>query len=169
MQVVIIMESIDPNADTKIVDTREPAYIKDRLILLGWNCIALNVGDYSFRGYTGEYIGITRKTISDLIQSLTREFGSQLQKMLTRYNKRIILIEDTMLAIPPSYKFITPVGTGKITWDMCWNFLRTWQDQGFTIERTINNDHTIHRLESIYNYYQKEKHFGGTNWQKKTQ
>lgn len=152
---------------TRIVDSREPAYIRDKLILSGWRMTALKTGDYMFRNYDGTYTGITRKTVPDLLTSMVTNFGIQLEEMMRRYNHFIILIEGEMKATPPKYKIIAPTGISRYTWDMCWNFLRTWQDRGYTIERTIDNDHTVQRLNSLYAYYQKPAHFGGIKQEEK--
>jgi len=44
-----------------------------------------------------------------------------------------------------------------------WNYIRSWQRKGITIELTSSIPHTIRRLNELYAYYQKPFHFGGVN------
>ena len=38
---------------------------------------------------------------------------------------------------------------------MIWNYIRRWQDKGVTLELTMNEGHTINRLNKLYALYQK--------------
>lgn len=57
--------------------------------------------------------------------------------------------------VSPSQKLIDGRGIEYHTWSMVWNFLRRWQDKGFTLELTVNEGHTIQRLNELYALYQK--------------
>lgn len=146
---------------TKVVDSAEPGIIAKKLIATGWTRERMPSGDYRF--YTQDYqgVGITRKTISDLLSSINDKFGEQLAEMKRHFDIKIILLEGNWKTILPQRKLLTARGVEHYTWNTIWNFLRTWQDRGFTIELTFNQAHTIERLESLYNYYQKPIHTGG--------
>lgn len=154
---------------TKIFDSREPKTIRDKLSKSGWKQFTLISGDYTFRTWNNLEIkdnslsvGITRKTISDLLTSITSGiFAKQLEAMNEYFDFKIILLEGKWERIPYNNKIITDWRIEPYSWDFCWNFLRTWQDRRFTIEMTTSSTHTVDRLESLYSYYQKPIHKGG--------
>ena len=155
------MQNTKQNILPKIVDTREPAIIRNPLLVLGWSQRKLAVGDYLFMSYNELTIGITRKTIDDLLSSIISNFAEQLYEMQYVFPVKIILLEGNWKRMPHNNKIITNSPGKKYDWNFCWNFLRTWQDREFTIEITTSATHTIERLESLYNYYQKPIHKGG--------
>jgi ERCC4-type nuclease len=146
--------------DSREWNTKELAKHREALLQLGWERRMLEVGDYYFNGL---HFGIvlTRKTISDLLSSITNNFGEQLRDMKLFCQHRIILLEGNWSMLPLGQKIVTSRGVEYLNWNMAWNFLRTWQDQGFTLEITLSPAHTIVRLESLYQYYQKPEHKGG--------
>jgi ERCC4-type nuclease len=50
-----------------------------------------------------------------------------------------------------------------MTWSMIWNYIRSQQHKGITIEITLSMDHTIQRINELYAWYQKPFHTGGLN------
>ena len=46
---------------------------------------------------------------------------------------------------------------------MIWNYLRSQQHKGITLELTLSLSHTIKRLNELYAWYQKPFHTGGLN------
>lgn len=152
----------------RIADTREPWIIQERLIEAGWERKPLWAGDYWFFTYDFKKMGITRKTITDLLSSIGsnnpmhkgKKFGQHLEDMLEVYDLRIILVEGSWSQVKSSGSIVTSRGIEYMTWDMVWDFLRTWQDKGFTLELTSNEGHTIKRLNRLYAYYQKPYHTG---------
>jgi len=153
----------------RLVDTREPQHIRDILLMLGWEQKALLSGDYFFLTCHFQKVGISRKTIGDLLSSIGgrlpdstsragKTFGQHLEEMLDWYDLRIILLEGSWEMVKG--QIISGRGVEWYTWDMVWNFLRSWQDKGFTLELTSNEGHTIKRLQALYAYYQKPYHTG---------
>ena len=143
----------------KIVDSNEPEIIREKLKALGWEQSRLNSADYGFTTINNQSVGIERKTISDLLQSLQDRLSLQFYKQLEDYNINILLIEGHW---GKHEQFITiDYQAYNVTWEQVWNYLRTWQDWGIGIELTIDTDHTVQRIEQIYNYYQKPEHIGG--------
>lgn len=151
---------------TKIVDSAEPKSIASKLAVAGWRRERMSNGDYSFYSQDYSRVGITRKTISDLLSSINDKFGEQLAEMKRHFDINVILLEGNWKTILPQRKIFTDRGIERATWNTIWNFLRTWQDRGFTIELTFNQAHTAQRLEELYTYYQKPFHTGGIKCQK---
>ena len=159
----------------KKVDSREPEEARNKLLELGWIQQQLDFGDFEFMAYDMKTVGITRKFIDDLLHSLNAKgdpslaarkgklFGQQLGEMLDVYDINIILVEGSWKMISPQQQLVSGRGVERYTWDSIWNFLRTWQDKGFTLELTANLGHTIHRLNSLYAYYSEPYHTGGIN------
>ena len=151
-------------------DTAEPELIVSKLLESGWVRKKLYSGDYRFWTYNYLKVGITRKTISDLLSSISKtdfkikgkRFGDHLEEMEDFYDIKIILIEGNWKMVTPQQSIVSSRGVEYFTWDMVWNFLRTWFDRGFSLELTVNEGHTIKRLNSLYSYYQKVFHTGAT-------
>lgn len=138
----------------KIADTAEPWEIAQKLLETGWERKRLYSGDYMFFAHDYKKVGITRKTVEDLLASIGQTFAKQLEEMLDYYDIRIILLEGSWKKVT-SGSIITGRGTAYQTWDMVWNYLRRWQDKGFTLELTTGMGHTIDRLNKLYALYQK--------------
>lgn len=146
----------------RIVDTAEPWEMQEQLIPSGWERNRLISGDYWFLSYDMKKIGIERKEIDDFIGSLNERLTRQLESMLEHYDKSILLIEGSWKRLSPELqKIVTHSGMQTCTWTQVWNYLRSWQDKGLTIELTINKGHTVQRLNELYTYYQKPYHSGG--------
>lgn len=146
----------------KEVDTAEPDSIVYKLLETGWVKRRLYSGDYRLFTYNSLQVGITRKTIQDLLSSINNKFGNQLEEMEDFYDIKIILVEGGWSMISPKRNVVSSRGVEYSTWDMIWNFLRSWFDRGFSLELTVNEGHTIQRLNVLYAYYQKPFHTGAT-------
>jgi len=143
----------------RLVDSNEPHSIRNYLINHGWQQDRLNSGDYAFFSSTGQSIGIERKTISDLVSSLTGRLPNQFYNLIEDYEIPILLVEGHW---GRHNGHIAQAGQiYNATWEQVWNFIRTWQDRNISLELTIDTDHTINRLNELYNYYQKPYHSGG--------
>lgn len=138
----------------KLVDTREPEIIRQKLLTTGWEQKALWSGDYFFLSHSYQKVGITRKTVDDLMNSIGEIFSKQLEEMADYFDLKIILLEGQWTKVKDSIE--TSRGIRYQTWDMVWNYLRRWQDKGFTLELTSNEGHTIDRLNALYALYQKD-------------
>lgn len=141
---------------TKLVDSREPEAIREKLLEYGWNQSMLYSGDYLFQ--TGDYkrVIVTRKRVDDLCASIGDRFSKQLDEILDyEAEKRIILLEGSWKTINPNMNIVTNHGVQYNTWSMVWNYLRRWQDRGFTLEITVDEGHTIQRLNELFAMYQK--------------
>lgn len=139
----------------KIVDSREPDSIRSKLLTLGWQQKQLYSADYTFQSRDYHKVGITRKSVPDLINSINEIWAKQLEEMLEFYDVRIILLEGSWANVRPS-AIIGETGVHYLTWSMLWNYLRRWQDKGFTLELTVGISHTIQRLNELYALYQKD-------------
>lgn len=159
----------------KRADSNEPSSIVDKLLLTGWERKPMYSGDYFFHAVDYKKVGITRKTVEDLLSSIghkpnpekpgrkEKSFGQHLEEMADYYDIKIIILEGSWRKVSPEQYIVSRRGIEYYTWDMAWNFLRTWQDRGYGIELTINEGHTIQRLNALYAYYQKPSHTGGLN------
>jgi len=139
----------------KLVDSNEPGDIRMKLLELGWQQQRLYSGDYSF--FTSNYkkVGIERKEVGDLFNSLGDKLSRQLEQLLDQYDFTILLIEGSWKRLSTSEKIISNRGIEHYGWDLVWNYLRRWQDKGVTLELTTSMGHTIQRLNSLYALYQK--------------
>lgn len=143
----------------KLVDSNEPKEMRNSLINQGWAQDRLSSGDYAFFSSTGQSIGIERKTVSDLISSLTGRLPNQFYNLIEDYEIPILLIEGHW---GKQIGHISQAGQiYNITWGQVWNFIRTWQDRNISLELTTDIGHTLDRLEELYRYYQKPYHSGG--------
>lgn len=65
----------------KIVATAEPSLIVDKLLGTGWVREKLYSGDYKFFTHNFLKVGVTRKTINDLLSSISKtDFKEFLEK-----------------------------------------------------------------------------------------
>lgn len=166
---------VEPRVRERVVDSAEPDYIREKLLEIGWIQKSLYSGDYWFFAHDFKKVGITRKTVSDLLGSIIKKpdpkklgrgeksFGQHLTEMQDYYDIKIILLEGSWDTISPRHQIVSGRGIEYYTWNMVWNFLRTWQDRGFSLELTANEGHTIRRLNELYAYYQNPSHTGGLN------
>lgn len=144
----------------KIVDSSEPYQIREQLLQLGWTQQRLHTGDYTFNTIDGKTVGIERKEVSDLLNSLGNRLSTQILCLIERYDIAILLVEGKWSRVYGE-RILTASGIRQWSWDTVWNFLQTWQDRGVTVQLTVSGEHTIHRLNSLYAYYQKHVHSGG--------
>ena len=141
----------------KVVDTREPENLRYKLLEIGWEQKILVSGDFTFTTHDILKVGITRKTIQDLLNSILSNpdntFAGQLEEMLDCYDITIITIEGSWQ--PIIEKRIYRGGIEYPAWDLIWNWLHRWFAKGFILDLTISPGHTIHRLNTLYALYQK--------------
>ena len=150
-----------PLERTRIVDSREPWERTSKLIETGWERKMLASGDAFFLTHDYRKVGITIKgTTTDLLNSINEVWSKQLEDMLDYYDINIILIEGSWQMIRPGAVFGFK-GRSYVTWDMLWDYLRRFFDKGFSLELTIDTEHTIQRLNHIYALYQKPYSMSG--------
>lgn len=149
----------EPKRRIRLVDSNEPEIIRSKLLELGWEQKRLGSGDYFM--HTGDFktVGIERKTVSDLLQSLGKRLSKQLAALVETHDFAILLVEGSWKSV--NYQMVTPRGIEQWLWSTVWNYLRSWQDRGITLELTSNEGHTIRRLGELYAYYQKVVHTAG--------
>ena len=143
----------------KIVDSREPSIIRDKLLEIGWYQQQLISADYSFLTCDYKKVGIERKAVGDFVSSLSERLIKQLYNMLDYYDFPILLLEGSWKMLEG--QLVTNRGIELWGWSLVWNFIRTWQHRGITIEMTANEGHTVKRLNELFVYYQKPSHTGG--------
>ncbi len=145
----------------KIVDTREPEIIKTRMLELGWNAKALISGDYFFYDHDYKKIGIERKSVDDLLNSIGERLSRQLEMCLDFYDTTILLIEGSWKTVGTKDNMISGRGIERSTWKMIWNYLHQFKRKGMIDELTINEGHTIKRINELYALYQKPYSLSG--------
>lgn len=143
----------------RICDSNEPWSIVGELIKAGWERQHLYSADYWFFNSEFKKVGVERKTISDLLSSLGDRMSKQLQAMTEHYDICVLLLEGSWQQVRG--QVVTGRGIENWGWTTVWNFLRSWQDRGITLELTVNERHTIKRLNELYAYYAKPAHSGG--------
>lgn len=144
-----------PNIRLKYVDSREPESIRMKLLEYGWNQTQMVSGDFSFQSNDYKWIGFTRKTVSDLINSIGDRFAYQLENMLDYYSVNILIIEGSWNNLKPNAVYKYNGEQSNYTWDMIWNWLHRWMVKGLVLEVTASEQHTIHRLNALFALYQK--------------
>lgn len=146
----------------RIADTAEPYEIVGKLLETGWERQHLLSGDYYFTTYTNQRLVVTRKTTSDLVNSIfisdnhCKELGKhpfvqQLEEMLEQYDMHKILIEGSWLLVMSDDKTRTCVQS----------FLSRWQDKGYSLLLSANNEMTVKILNEQYALYQKPYSLSG--------
>lgn len=139
----------------KLMDSNEPGSIRMKLWEIGWEQARLSTGDYAF--WTADYkkVGIERKAVNDLMASLGDRLSRQLENSLEYYDIVILLIEGSWSKVSPGDKLVTGRGIEYTSWQMTWNYLERFQDKGVRIQLSINEGHTVQRLNELYALYQK--------------
>ena len=152
--------TLEPRLRLKIVDDREPPDIRQKLLEMGWTQKRLFSADYFF--HSGDYksVGVERKSVDDFCSSLNGRMAKELENLIEHYDIRILLLEGNWKRATTE-QVKTSRGFQYYTWTLAWNFIRTWQDKGITIELTTSPGHTVKRLNELYAYYQKQVHTGG--------
>ncbi|RPI53620.1 MAG: hypothetical protein EHM49_04135 [Deltaproteobacteria bacterium] len=80
--------------------------------------------------------------------------------MLDHYQTTILLLEGNWRMVD----FKNIVGDRGITyntWAGCWNYIRSQQHKGVSIELTVSMGHTIQRVNELFAWYQQPGHTGG--------
>ena len=144
-----------PPIRLKYCDSREPSTIREKLLEYGWNQTAMASGDFSFQTGDFKWVGFTRKTVPDLINSINDRFAYQLENMLDYYTINIMIIEGSWKNLTPQAVFNHNGQESHMTWDSIWNWIHRWLAKGFILELTTNEQHTIHRLNNLFALYQK--------------
>jgi len=137
------------------MDANEPGVIRYELHKLGWQQERLYAGDYWFFTHDFKKVGIERKTVEDLLSSIGDRLSRQLENCLEHYAICVLLIEGSWQKANPSQHMITNRGIAYQSWDMVWNYLQRFMDKGIRLQLTVNEGHTIHRLNELYALYQK--------------
>ena len=145
----------------RIMDAAEPGIIRMELHKIGWIQQRLFTGDYYFFSHDYKKIGIERKTVEDLLGSIGDKLGRQLENSLEHYDTVVLMIEGSWQKVSPNQNLITQRGVVYQTWDMVWNYLHQFKRKGIITELTINEGHTIHRLNELYALYQKTYSLSG--------
>jgi len=145
----------------KVMDSNEPGIIRMELYKVGWEQKQLYTGDYWFFTHDYKKVGIERKAVGDLLSSIGDRLSRQLENLLEHYDIKMLLIEGSWKKVTPSDKIISGRGIEYHTWSMVWNYLRRFQDKGMTLELTINEGHTVQRLNELYALYQKPYSLSG--------
>jgi len=145
----------------KYVDNREPEDIRAKLLEYGWVQQQLHCADFWFFDYAYKKIGIERKSVDDFIASIGDRLTNQLERCLDSYDSTILMLEGNWRKTGTANNIQTNRGVSYNTWAMAWNYIRTQQLKGITLEITIDVGHTIQRLNELYAWYQSPGHTGG--------
>jgi len=139
----------------KFVDAREPDSIRNKLLQYGWRQTQLQVGDYFFFTNNMKKCGIERKEINDFLSSIGDRLSRQLDSLIDSYDIRILLLEGSWATVNPAMNIVGQHGVSYNTWESIWNYLQRWQDNGISIQLTVNAGHTIQRVGELYALYMK--------------
>lgn len=147
----------------KIVDSNEPSDIRTKLLEVGWQQRSLTCGDYCFFSHDFKRIGIERKAVNDFLGSLGDRLSRQLETCLDYYDRTVLLIEGSWKTVSAEDHIVSSRGIERYTWTMVWNYLQRFQDKGITIQLTVNEGHTIKRVNELYALYQKSYSMSGAS------
>ena len=139
----------------KIVDSNEPEQIRQRLLELGWQQKRLAIGDFQWWTCQYEKVIVTRKTTSDFLNSINQNFSKQLEEILESAQVAILLIENPWVWTKDTGQLLTARGLERHVKKEILNFIHRWEAKGFILERTVNWQDTIDRLNELYALYQK--------------
>jgi ERCC4-type nuclease len=145
-----------PPIRLRYIDSREPDSIRSKMLEYGWNQSALANGDFSFQTHDYKWVGVTRKTVTDLIGSIGDKFAYQLENMLDAYTINVIMIEGNWKNLTPEAVTLYNGQLANATWNSIWNWLHRFLAKGFILELTTSEQHTIHRLNALFVLYQKD-------------
>lgn len=151
----------DQKIRIKEMDSGEPGEIRYKLMELGWFQRRLESADYWFFDYNWKKVGIERKEVNDFMGSLGDRLSSQLERMLDHYDTVILLLEGNWRQVSSTNNIVSVRGISYNTWAMAWNYIRSQQHKGVTVELTTSAGHTIQRLNELYAWYQRPSHTGG--------
>ena len=154
-------EKPEPREHIKVVDSREPGIMREKLLELGWQQKQMDSADYWFFDCDYKKIGIERKEVNDFLGSIGDRLTIQLERMLDHYDVVILLLEGNWRQVTNSNKILGNRGISYNTWAMAWNYIRSQQHKGVTIELTTSMGHTLQRLNELYAWYQSSSHTGG--------
>jgi len=98
---------------------------------------------------------VTRKTVSDCLGSLNEHFGKQLEEILESAQIAILLIENPWQWTKDTGQMLTSRGLEKHVKKEVLNYIHRWQAKGFILERTIDWQDTVTRLNELYALWQK--------------
>ena len=145
----------------KVVDSREPGAIREKLLELGWEQRQMESADYWFFDVAFKKVGIERKEVNDFMASLGDRLSNQLERMLDHYDTVILLLEGNWRQVAAGNSLVTGRGVTYNTWAQAWNFIRSQQHKGVTLELTTSMGHTIQRVNELFAWYQRASHTGG--------
>lgn len=145
----------------KVVDCREPQEIKDKLLEVGWTTSQLLSADYFFWSHDFKKIGIERKEINDLLNSIGDRLSRQLEQCFDFYDTTILLIEGSWKTVSAEDNMVSGKGIERSTWRMVWNYLHQFKRKGLIDELTVNSGHTVKRINELYALYQKPYSLSG--------
>ena len=145
----------------RLVDSREPWELRELLLKTGWEQKALLNGDFCFDSHDKLKIGVTRKTLEDLLTSIGDVFAYQLEAMLEEYDINIFLFESMPFHCTHDNHIITGFGESRYTRTELFNWIHRWQAKGFILERWPTLEHTAERLNELYVLYQKSYSLSG--------
>jgi ERCC4-type nuclease len=144
----------------KVVDSNEPGVMRQKLLELGWEQRRMEAADYWWFDHDYKKVGVERKEVNDFMASLGDRLANQLEGALDHFDTVILLLEGNWRNIGYN-NLIGSQGISYNTWAMAWNFIRSQQHKGVTIELTTSMGHTVQRLNELYAWYQKTTHTGG--------
>jgi ERCC4-type nuclease len=140
----------------RIVDSREPEELRMKLIETGWEQSKLAYGDFLMHTCEMKRVGITRKTVPDLLGSIGKVFERQLEEMLEYYDICVFLQEGSFQVLRTTGNIILPSrGIEYQTIQGIRNWRHRWLAKGFVFEPTSGSDDTVKRLNELYALYQK--------------
>jgi len=147
--------NITPPHVRRIVDTAEPWEIRQGLLETGWEQQRLYSGDFMFLDHNYRRVGVTRKRVDDLLNSIGERFAKQLEEMLDYYNDNIMILEGSWRRINPTNQVSSVAHQSYIDWDTAWKWVFRWQQRGFWLLLSTSEECTVHTLNWLYALYQK--------------
>ena len=118
-------EKPEPREHIKVVDSREPGIMREKLLELGWQQKQMDSADYWFFDCDYKKIGIERKEVNDFLGSIGDRLTIQLERMLDHYDVVILLLEGNWRQVTNSNKILGNRGISYNTWAMAWNYIRS--------------------------------------------
>lgn len=137
----------------RYVDSREQKR-RAALIRHGFESKMLDSGDITFPEFSGEFVLIEHKGVTQLLDDMvTGQLIQQMRRVCESSRFPILMIEGRWIQDSDGKLLGRPY-----TWTQAWNQLQSIQDIGARIQLTTSLEHTVQRVIELAEYYAQPYH-----------
>lgn len=142
------------------VDSREPVALFDgiRKLLPDTERKILEAGDYSWESPTLGLVLVERKEVSDLVGSVLSNGLTEQARKIAKVAKLSVLLIEGWITCTYDGSVRTKSRVWRINWNYLQNYLLGLQAHGFYTDYSPNQNFTIRRIASLYEWTNKGEH-----------